>query len=199
MAKHSVILFHGKAGSGKTTSASAWQTELEKRGIPVKRLSFAIPVYKLHDMIQGFMAAYGYPPQKKHRKLLQIVGTELGRGCYGNEVWARAGLKEAELYLAGFPDRDATVIFDDMRFPEEFTAADHLWGQGIEVHKISLSAPEEVRKVRADKWPENPHHPSETGLDDWTGRFDMVINTTNGVEQALEELRRYFGGKDGSQ
>lgn len=87
----------------------------------------------------------------EYRRLLQVMGTEVGRDMFGENFWVEQALREvAENDLA---------VFTDCRFPNEAQAIKE---RGGEVWRIQ----------RPGYGPVNGHA-SETSLDDWA--FDRVI------------------------
>jgi hypothetical protein len=64
-----------------------------------------------------------YGPTLRH--MMQTLGTEWGRNCIGPQFWSRLwSLRVLKLLNAG-----ASVVCDDMRFPEELTVVQDLGGQ----------------------------------------------------------------------
>lgn len=165
-----VVLFSGKQGSGKTTTATLVARNLGKRDIQVHHYRFAQPIYEMHDAIYAVGQKYGIELQgTKDGELLQFLGTEWGRQKKGKDVWVNAALARINRHSVA----DVFVI-DDLRFENEFDA----FPNGL---RIRLDAPESERKVRASYWRENTQHPSEIGLDAYAeqGKFDAYFDTIN--------------------
>jgi len=92
------------------------------------------------------------------RKLLQRMGTEVGREMFGEDFWVNQGLLKASQH--------DNVVFADTRFENEANAIRKHGGQVWRVHKH-------------DHGPVN-NHPSETALDDY--RFDWTLPNYAGIE-----------------
>lgn len=108
-----MVLFAGKAGSGKTTAA---------RHI-YYRLKFAHP--HMCMIVRGFATAFkdiaregfGWDGKKdeRGRRLLQILGTDAGR-AYDPDLWVK---KMEDFVLEGDYLPPSFVFADDWRFPNE--------------------------------------------------------------------------------
>jgi hypothetical protein len=168
-------------GSGKTTFAN-YLVEDHR----YKRLSFAST---LKDMTATFLEGMGLSPQaargliqdpelkerpllaiggKTPRFLMQTLGTEWGRECIGENIWVDLALARARKELAY-----QSVVFDDVRFPNEAKA-------------IRAAGGEVFRIIRPDaKASTFATHASEGGLDDF--EFDGTV-VNNGP---IENLRSF--------
>ncbi len=169
-----IVALSGKAGSGKTSI----KTELERQYKLLKYDNFAYfkyadALYEIHDIILNNMERItGIPRVKKDRVLLQLLGTDWGRKVFGQNVWVNILLKRMAEYELKMVNARVLCVLDDMRFPNEF----HGMSEGLRVH---LEAPEDVRRARADQFPENTLHESETALDEIAslGWFDLNLDT----------------------
>jgi dephospho-CoA kinase len=171
-----IILLSGKAGSGKSTTASVLIELAEQVGRYAYIQKFAAPLYKMHDAVKEVAESYGIATLPKERELLQFLGTEWGRELKGPNVWVKAALNNLNL-----ADRNAKVptvaIFDDVRFENEVTLLKEELGNKVLV--IRLEAPEFIRKSRgAAGNSDSFQHPSECGLDHYKA-FNLVIDTTD--------------------
>ena len=88
------------------------------------------------------------------RRILQRLGTEVGRGFFGDDVWVNLALGKV----------NGRTVFPDCRFPNE---AEAIRSRGGEVWRI----------VRPGFEPVNGH-PSETALDDFEFDFTIVNDTS---------------------
>lgn len=103
------------------------------------------------------------------RRLLQVLGTEVGRGMLGETVWTDLGVR-------GIRPGDL-VVFTDCRFETEAEAVKRLGG--------------EVWRIRRPGAGPVNGHPSETALDGW--EFDLVLHNT-GPRSCLEQAVRRLAG-----
>lgn len=180
MGQTRIILLHGKAGSGKSTLMKAMQEVVEQafKGMnnhwSVEHVRFATPVYEMHDAVLSVLEGYGIHRGPKDRDLLQLIGTEYGRHKIDPDIWVKCAQTEVASIESYNPLANTFVVFDDLRFKNEFYAFKAMPGTTI----VRLVADEEVRKKRADKFPDNPNHQSEIDLDDIPDdQFDLVIRT----------------------
>lgn len=112
----------------------------------------------------------GYTEAKKHpevRRLLQVLGTEVGRNMLGENIWVDAMRRKISALL----DEGEDVVLTGVRFPNELEMICDLYGVPVWIE----------RPVEGDK-PEYTKHASENSLS--AGDFDHEI--TNGG--TLEEL-----------
>jgi len=104
--KINLVGFSGQQGSGKTTGAKLFSTYYP--------LKLAGPVYKI---ALAFYTVLGWE-WKKDRKLLQFVGTNLGRDIYGKDIWVNY-LQDQIKTLEKYTEQSVRVIVDDIRFKNE--------------------------------------------------------------------------------
>jgi ABC-type dipeptide/oligopeptide/nickel transport system ATPase component len=167
-----VVLIHGKQGSGKTTLANEITRQLKQRGnVMVGQFIFADTIYTIHNKALEVLKLLGILEQDvvKDGDLLQLLGT-WGRNKIHPDVWCKTCKAQVELFL----ERTGGVaIIADARRENEF----HTFPDAL---RISLNAPEDVRKLRTTSWRENTNHESEIGLDNYSekGFFDMYFNTS---------------------
>lgn len=170
-----IVAISGKQGSGKTTLAS----KLHQWAIPhfeqVRHWKFANPLYAMEKAIAKTMEEYGRPIKTPDGRLLQLLGTEWGRETLGPNVWAE--ILEGRILALTKPDSHSFIVVDDARFDNELEVFKRLKDAGYKVLTVRLEAPEEARKVRAEKWRDRTNHPSEVGLDHRVMDFDLVLNT----------------------
>ncbi len=186
-----IIGVNGYARSGKDTVA-----EILVRNYGFKRFSFAdhlrACVFELNPIVgsrfaprdhdtfryvrwQDVIGEYGYENYKdteygdEMRRILQVMGTEVGRNMIQDDVWVRELDKQS-----------GRIIVPDMRFPNEY---DKIKNAGGIVWRID----------RPDVRPVNPHV-SETAIDDKT--FDYYIDnssTIKALEQEVDHLMDEYG------
>lgn len=136
-----IIGITGKAGAGKSTIGDLIQSHMEERSAfaRVVRIGFADEVKAIAKNCFGWDGK----KDEKGRRLLQLIGTECGRG-YNENIWVEK--------LARHDAKDACLIVDDVRFNNEAELCKRL---GFLIH---ISG-------RADDLGENSGHASEKGVD----------------------------------
>lgn len=112
-----IIGLQGSIGSGKTTFANMIRKRIEESTI----LPFAGPLKRMAYQI-------GWDGQKdeKGRRLLQLLGTEIGRECIDEDIWVNHWKQDVEMWLrkSKYLETEAVhcIIADDMRFMNEYEA-----------------------------------------------------------------------------
>jgi dephospho-CoA kinase len=167
-----IIGLSGYASAGKDTVS---QILVDKFGY--KRMAFADSIrdilYTLNPLaqkgiyIKQLVDEYGWDIAKQDpevRRLLQVLGTEVGREFFGDDIWV-------DTLIAKIEPEDKVVI-TDVRFPNEAREINYLAGQIWRVNRNGIEAVNE--------------HVSETQMDNYD--FDFVINN-NG---SLEDLEQYI-------
>lgn len=171
-----VIGLSGYAQSGKDTIGAA----LEKEGY--QRVAFADRIreglYALDPMLANetrvveLVDSYGWEHAKTSepevRTLLQKLGSEVGRGILGENVWVDLTLKNA-------PD-GAKIVVTDCRFKNEAEAIKRLGGEMWRVHRPGYT-------------PVNSH-PSETALDDW--EFDQYFENDGSIAELHQKVSTHL-------
>lgn len=115
------------------------------------------------------------------RLLLQILGTEAGRGLIHPNLWVNSLMSEYKRqevinneWLTLFPEYEyPNWIVTDMRFPNELKAIKDRSGITIRVN-------------RGESKSENEHE-SETALDEVP--FDYVVNNSGTIEELIEKVK----------
>lgn len=86
----------------------------------------------------AFHAAVGYDETKKNfevRRLLQTLGTEIGRDMFSPNVWVDLVRMEASKQL----DNDKNVVVTGIRYPNELSAFRSLGGRSVWVERPGVS------------------------------------------------------------
>jgi hypothetical protein len=126
-----LILLSGKAGAGKTYSAKILNDYFKSKELNVITASFALGIKKLAKDFIGWDGK----KDERGRKLLQTLGTEVGR-AYNPNCWIE--------YLFGYLENSSNfpydvIIIDDWRFPNEYEYfVDDLLYTPIKVRVMSL-------------------------------------------------------------
>lgn len=175
--KNLTILISGKQGSGKTTLAESLcnsiNVMMNERNIRAQHLSFAEPLYKMHNAVLSEMSSMGFDVPAKDGDLLQALG-DYARKKYGDDVFVKAvkakiaRTMEYASKLEGF-----IAVISDCRFKSE-------WSAFPDAFTVRLNCPVEIRRKRIEEtpgqsWRENQDHASETELD--LTEFDLTYQT----------------------
>lgn len=185
-----IIMITGKQGSGKSTLASGLLKKLLFTGYSVECLKYASPLYKMHDAVRSILVEYVGPSGDMvgiDGPLLQVLGTEWGRKTRGVDFWVNILKARVASLQCDY------LIIDDVRFENELFAFDDTEHS---VYKIRLTAPEDVRRARAEKWRENTQHASEVGLDGVDDKEFFIKFSTSGygADEVLALAYHYVTG-----
>ena len=110
-----IVALHGPMGSGKSTMANEIKIAFQLHGRTVAIVPFAKP-------LKDAARALGWNGEKdaKGRRLLQLLGTEIGRNCISEHIWT-------DKWLADILFMDADVVIcDDLRFATEYNVINKL-------------------------------------------------------------------------
>ena len=170
-----VIGLTGRAGSGKSTVAERLVCEHD-----FQALAFADPLWQMLEIIgvdtdrvhvdreykdHHILPGIGRTP----RELIQTLGTEWGRDCIDVDLWAKIGARVAS-ERAG---RGRVIVFDDMRFPNEYEALAREGARMWQIVRPDVARPEGEAA-----------HPSEGGLDGFEFH-ETILN-----DCSIREFRR---------
>lgn len=172
-----IIGLSGYAQSGKDTTA-----ELLCLNYGFKRISFALPMrdalytlnpYLMHDdlgysyRLADDVDEHGWDKAKQNpevRRLLQVMGTEVGRQIFGESFWIEQAFKRAAEY--------ERVVFSDVRFPNEADAIKNHGGQ--------------VWRINRHNHPAVNAHASEHAMDNYM--FKHVIYNDGTLDDLSDEV-----------
>jgi hypothetical protein len=154
-----VIGIAGPAGSGKGVFARMLAVFLDDSAI----VPFAAP---LKEMAR----ALGWDGQKdaKGRRLLQLLGTEVGRQCIAEDIWVYR-------WVRAVSGKTRAVIADDCRFENEANAIHGLGGV--------------VVCLTGRGYADTPTHASEAGLP--ADCIDVRIENTGSLDQLFTKARLF--------
>lgn len=175
---YQVLLLSGKQGSGKSTIAKKVAEELQMLGHKVSFYKFADPLYSIASATIAKARDWGLQvPEGKPGRLLQLLGTDWGRAVLGENVWVECAKAQIKQRVEFYGEEAGKIYFiiDDCRFLNELQAFPLAL-------KVRLQASEEVRSKRTDGWRPDTGHPSETGLDNYLKRFDLVLKNETDEE-----------------
>lgn len=152
-----VVAIGGALGSGKSTLARLIIKSFSNPRI----VPFAYPLKKA-----AVDLGWNGKKDKKGRKLLQLLGTEIGRECIDPDIWVNKW--EAQRSKAKNDLRDI-LIADDMRFQNEIDLILRVRGTTIKIIGRDSYDDQEQR-----------NHPSETGLANQY--FDFVYDNAGTID-----------------
>jgi adenylate kinase family enzyme len=178
------IFFVGKAGSGKSSLAFALAMNYK-----YTHVRFAAPLYSL---------AYEYfnmDKTVKDRKLLQIMGTEVGRMQFDKDIWVKRLIQDTQIVQEtckqmGYPER--YFVLDDCRFPNEYSAlrAENWVGIYLDVSEADRCA----RLMQRDGQFNLEHfkHASETEIDTFKD-FLVKVDASRPLQLVYEDVLKIAG------
>jgi len=130
------------------------------------------PVYR---SLQSVIDEYGWEGYKASpfsldvRRLIQLMGTEVGRGIAGENVWVDATFRDLPV--------DKNIVITDVRFPNEAQAIKDRGGYIVHIVRPGVDN-------RAGM------HASETSMHDW--KFDFTVQNNSGsIDEYHEHLRAF--------
>lgn len=172
------IGLHGFAGAGKDEVAKiladygyerkAFADVLREALYTLNPIA-AVGNYGRSFRVQEIVDEVGWDEAKRShkeiRKMLQVLGTEVGRSMIGPDVWVNAVFKTL--------DPEKKYVFTDVRFQNEHHAIDSRLGTLIKIKRPGVG-------------PVNDH-PSDQGLpDQW---FDSIIHNDGTLKDLHTKVR----------
>ena len=141
-----IIALGGLAGSGKDECAKALISD------GWTHLKFADPIWECLEALDievfyrgcwiklnGIITQLGRDEAKRQipyvRRFLQRIGTEMGRGVFGENFWVEHMLRRVTVQM---PD-DARIVISDCRYQNEADLVGKLGGQVILVHRPGVT------------------------------------------------------------
>ena len=164
-----IIGITGKAGAGKTTFANILRRILIEENLIYSRiLPFA---YRLKRIAREM--GWNGEKDEKGRRLLQLLGTEVGRDCIGENVWVNLWQEEyRETRMIN--NYVSLFLIDDLRFQNE--AAFVKSKNGI------------IVKIEGRKYDNiNSAHKSESEMDGIEP--DFIISNDGDVEELIHHVK----------
>lgn len=193
------IFLGGTQGSGKTTGATFITNQLADGQWNFEIIKYADPLYEITRIVDRFFCRLvGRDPEAKNGKLMQKLGTDIGRELYGEDVWVNEAKKRADAVAeeAKACDQSHVVIFEDVRRENELMLKELFREAGYDVVSILFEAPLDVRKARAESFRPDTSHKSESELETLRDRFDYIIETSGDIalkESKLKEILKSIG------
>lgn len=117
-----IVGLSGLQGAGKSYLASKIKKEIGSMGLNCIHISLAEPIYQFCKIILGkevckneiYKIGINDPLELSGRKILQYLGTEIGRNFH-DEIWIWMAKNKIESALPN----GGIAIVDDVRFPNE--------------------------------------------------------------------------------
>jgi hypothetical protein len=103
------------------------------------------------------------------RRLLQVLGKDVGRDLINENVWINTATKDLK--------PNDKVVFTDVRFPNEAAAIKLLGGEVWRINRPGVEA--------------TNSHASETSMDNW--KFDAVIQNDKDMDNLINQIRVLLG------
>jgi hypothetical protein len=191
------IALVGKMRSGKTTAKNYL---VEQHGFTP--MAFAGPVKELAaevmDLVEGYLGFGGIAWDREKierrksepaiRSLLQLLGTDIGRGMYGENVWVTKLLNELE--------PGVSYVIDDARFPNE---ADALRKEGFVIVKLQRPETDRLEQVYSEYGPgaaEILRHPSEMNVDSIKSDSEFYVPDIRSIHYWIDYLVETLTSRD---
>jgi hypothetical protein len=179
MDNNMIIGLAGKKRAGKTTVAKylcftrafreeSWAFPLKE---VIGRKLFGLTdgqLYGSTEERESIIPEWGKSP----RQILQVVGTDLFRERFDQDIWVKLGIKRLNDIIGGYT---SNIIFSDCRFSNELDALRWFSSE----HDIPFAAIQVIRKG----FDMNDDHASEHGLDGY--KFDYIVEAGEGKFQLL--------------
>lgn len=158
-----VFAIAGPLGSGKSTLGNYLFERLSKIHSDSLNLPFA---KKVKDI--AYSMGWNGEKDEKGRRLLQLIGTEAGRQCISETIWAEHWLGVVQLVNPRF------VVVDDLRFENEISFLEQL----DRVVIIKIKGRNEIEVT-------SETHASEIGID------DKLVNEIYFNNRRLEHIEAF--------
>jgi hypothetical protein len=188
----------GRAQHGKDTSGALL---VERYGF--RKLAFAdslreavatlnpiIPLAAGPIRYTDLLDAVGYEEAKKEpevRRLLQVMGTEVGRNIFGQDCWVQA--LALRLQDDPRPPEEQRTVVTDVRFPNEAAAIRQWGGKVIRVRRLDGQNGEPFDSG-IDR-----NHPSEAFVDSLPVDYEFDAWDVLGVQDAISVIADYELGE----
>jgi len=168
--KCNVILVSGKMKVGKTTFSKMLFRELERKNFTVTRDSFS---RTLKDCAKEYFLWDG-KKDERGRKLLQLIGTEVGR-WYDNDLWVKHLVNKLNTERMFYP---SFVIVDDWRFENEYQYLNDL---NFEVFCV---------RIMSETLGEDNDHKSEHSIPE-NFKFDYIIDNSKDFDHLEDQAKEF--------
>lgn len=140
-----IVGLTGRAGVGKSTHALALINYAEHHmGIQGGIYPFAGPLKRI-----AMSMGWNGKKDEKGRRLLQILGTECGRECIGEDVWVNLWRDQVRGCPMGW-----VAVADDVRFDNEVEAIHALGGLVVQLRGDGYAMTPEAEQHVSERVPE---------------------------------------------
>lgn len=161
-----VIGLAGYAGVGKTATAAHLSDLAEANGVQALITSFADGVKKAAREVFGWSGE----KDAKGRKLLQMIGTDVGR-TWNPDIWVDQWRQKAQKFLQIQDSQSVKEVYpyrlllvDDVRFQNEVDAIRDMGGVVVRLNRPAPMAPSDQHaSEQADKLAVDADVPNEEG------------------------------------
>lgn len=165
-----IIVFCGRAGSGKSTASSLFESTHQKFSIaePIKKMMAAIldrsdssDKTKSLEVLCGRTLRYG----------LQTLGQEWGKDLISKDIWLNILFKKIDAFLSKFSTQPLGVVVDDIRDDNEALAFRKRGALVIEIKRKG------VKKMK---------HKSEAGIS--KEYIDIIVKNNDSPEKLKDKI-----------
>lgn len=178
------IYFVGKAGAGKTY-ASAYL--VKNYGYVISK--FAYPVYNL---------AYNYFNMKeKDRKLLQFIGTDVGRNLIKDNIWIerfKEDISIVQMTQKQLYNKSISFVADDVRFKNEHKVLRVMGWLGIYLEVSDEKRIERLTKRDGTAQINTLTHSSEMGIEEFKNEL-IKIDSSGTLDETYENIEKILKKK----
>lgn len=170
--------------------------------IPTPGLDYAIRYQELHDM-RGYVEAKKNP---EVRRLLQVLGTEVGRDMIDPDVWVKIAEKKILEHWAN----GKSVVITAMRFPNEIEMLERLGGFSVWVERPDAErlsngleaeegrgTPDKVSEGRTGSQEAIQSHASENSVS--SSDFEYVLVNDGTLDQLYRKVEKRLIEREGTQ
>ena len=160
-----IVIFSGKARSGKDTAMNIIREKYEKDNKKVINLQFSSYIKEYAKRISNWDGT----DETKPRELLQELGTDIIRNKIDKYFFINRIIDDIKVYSYFFD----IIMISDARFPEEIDAVKKQFKNTISIH---INRPNNDTLTDRQKV-----HITETALDNYSN-YDYIVNNDGTIE-----------------
>ncbi len=165
-----LVLFGGKANSGKDSSAAYLDKLYKEKGLKVVNIQIAYYIKMYAKQIGNWDGS----EETKPRDLLQRIGTDVIRETIDKDFFIKRILEDIEVYSHFFD----VITISDVRFHREFDKIKQRYNEAYCVH---VTRPNYVSRLTAKQ----KAHATEVEVDSYNGYDYELVN-----DSTLEDLEK---------